>query len=127
MRVNIYETVEVSDADRKLIAERLGQKNATRDDLKAFIWYYGAQWQNELRPADDDRTGEAEMAAAVQRYNEGFTEDEANVNGVGDEGDLIGGPSAEVRAEIAANDAKYEAALAAAHENLRELNAEDLI
>jgi hypothetical protein len=63
VKVNIYETVEVSDADRKLIAEALGQKSATRDDLKAFIWRHGADWERALH--NDVERGEAAFAASV--------------------------------------------------------------
>ena len=45
MKVNIYETVDISDEQRKRIAEMLGQKTATRDDLKAFVWQHGSDWE----------------------------------------------------------------------------------
>lgn len=115
MKVNIYETVEVTDEDRKRVAAILGQKNATREELKAFIWQHGAKWQSAL-------STDEEVEAATDALFQG---DEANVN---DEEDLIGAEdpvAPEVRAQIAANDAKYEAALAKAQANLRE--AEDLI
>lgn len=44
VKVGIYESVDVSDEQRKAIAKTLGQKTATRDDLKEFIWKYGQQW-----------------------------------------------------------------------------------
>jgi hypothetical protein len=63
VKVNIYETVEVSDADRKLVAAALGQKAATRDDLKAFIWRHGADWQRAIH--SEFEQGEAEFTASV--------------------------------------------------------------
>lgn len=44
MRVGIYESVEVSAEQRKAISVTLGVKNATRDQLKEFIWKWGEQW-----------------------------------------------------------------------------------
>lgn len=68
MKVNIYETVEVSDAARKKITKLLGQKPiATRDQLKQFIWDRGAAWESLLEdelaggaPADDPREAAGE-------------------------------------------------------------------
>lgn len=58
MKVGIYETVEVSDEQRAAIAKTLGQKTATRDDMKAYIWEHGAQWAFTLgadpHHADED-------------------------------------------------------------------------
>ena len=83
MKVNIYETVEVSDDARKRIAGLLGQKAATRDDLKAFIWKHGQNWEIALGDAQGEE----------------FAVDPTNVNGVGDDDtsldDLLGSPAAE--------------------------------
>lgn len=45
MKVSIYQTEEISDADRAAIATCLGQKTATRDDLKAWLWEHGSKWR----------------------------------------------------------------------------------
>jgi hypothetical protein len=59
VKVNIYETVEVSDEDRAKIAAQIGQKTATREDLKMFIWSYGSNWRDRL----DQGEGEPDIAA----------------------------------------------------------------
>lgn len=74
MKVNVDQTVEISDEDRKLIAEKIGSKHATREDLKAFLWQHGRDWRQALTPRVDD----------------GFQVDATNVNGVGDDEDLLG-------------------------------------
>lgn len=79
MRVNIYETVDVSDEQRAAIAARLGQKTASRNDLKAFVWEYGSRWDDQLL------------------LEKQLPDDQAE--------------------QIAADKAKYDAALAKAHEN----------
>lgn len=52
MRVNLYETVEVSDAQRAQIADLLDKKVtkrlATRDEIKAFVWEEGEYWAGSL-------------------------------------------------------------------------------
>lgn len=81
MKVNVDQTVEISDEDRKKIAENLGIKHATRDDLKAFLWQHGAGWRTVIDPFEVDAT---------------------NVNGVGDdepeEEDLLGDALGEAEA-----------------------------
>lgn len=53
MKVNIYETVEVSDEQRVEIARRIDdagskKRQATRDEIKSFIWEHGARWESVL-------------------------------------------------------------------------------
>lgn len=53
MKVNIYETVEVSDEQRVQIARLLDddgakKRQATRDEIKAFVWDHGIQWADVL-------------------------------------------------------------------------------
>lgn len=62
MRVNIYQTVEVSDDQRRAIAVALhgttDRRGASREDLKDFIWQHGAGWEAALAgpetPDEDD-------------------------------------------------------------------------
>ncbi len=54
MKVGIYETVEVSDEQRKQIGaviDRGKPRQATRDELKAFIWERGSDWEISLEAA----------------------------------------------------------------------------
>lgn len=69
MKVNIYQTVEVSDEARKGVAALMGQKSVTREELKQFIWAHGEGWEAELQ--FEDRADELEMAEAVRRYEDG--------------------------------------------------------
>lgn len=92
MRVGIYETVDVSDEQRALIAKELGQKTASRDDLKAWVWSMGKDWAQVLQ---DDRTDgeraadESEGQAAV---TPGYTGEDDEGNIIDDEPeDLLGG------------------------------------
>lgn len=50
MKVNIYVTEEVTDAERKEISQLLGVKQATRDQLKEFLWQHGKPWREQLSP-----------------------------------------------------------------------------
>jgi hypothetical protein len=69
MKVNIYETVEVSDEERFLIGAFFDgpdakRRPATRDEMKEFIWTYGKNWVNGLhgfpedQPIEEDLVGE---------------------------------------------------------------------
>lgn len=54
MKVNIYETVEVSDEQRVQIArladgDGAKKRQATRDEIKAFVWENGSTWDMTLR------------------------------------------------------------------------------
>ena len=70
MKVNIYETVEVSNEQREQIARLLDgpeakKRQATRDELKTFIWEAGSDWEAELEQhsrdgqPDEDLLGDA--------------------------------------------------------------------
>lgn len=54
MKVNIYETIEISDEDRVRLGAILDGKakpkrQATRDEIKQFVWSHGEGWDIELR------------------------------------------------------------------------------
>lgn len=53
MKVNVYETVEVTDEDRKKISNLLGVRQATRDQLKEFLWQHGKDWREKMSSGDD--------------------------------------------------------------------------
>lgn len=60
MKVNIYETVEISDEQRVQLGALLDGKvkpkrQATRDEIKTFVWEHGQDWEVELadRYADE--------------------------------------------------------------------------
>jgi len=54
MRVNVYETVEIDDEQRVRLANVLDgeiakpKRNATRDEIKEFVWEHGAGWAQAL-------------------------------------------------------------------------------
>lgn len=65
MKVNIYETVEVSDEQRVEIARAIDdagakKRQATRDEIKAYIWEHGSGWANVLSGEPVDSPGEPE-------------------------------------------------------------------
>lgn len=58
MKVNIYETVQVSDEQRVAIAREIDgdgakKRQATRDEIKDFIWSEGRNWESSLASDDD--------------------------------------------------------------------------
>lgn len=65
MKVNIYETVEVSDEDRVNIAKTIDgegskKRQATREEIKAFVWENGASWETSLSDLIQELGEEAE-------------------------------------------------------------------
>jgi hypothetical protein len=59
MKVALYETVEVSDEERVAIAAHLDgegakKRQATRDEMKAFLWEEGSRWQQVLGTGTPD-------------------------------------------------------------------------
>jgi arsenate reductase-like glutaredoxin family protein len=48
MKVALYESVEVSDEQRKQIANvldgKVSKRDATREELKSFLWDLGSDW-----------------------------------------------------------------------------------
>lgn len=54
MKVNIYETIEISDEQRLDLANVLDgevnkpKRQATRDEIKEFVWTHGASWDSVL-------------------------------------------------------------------------------
>lgn len=66
MKVNIDKTIHVSDLQRKQIAAHYDgtdelKRDATRDEVKQFLWSYGAYWDHQLPKAEaaaDDEPGD---------------------------------------------------------------------
>lgn len=95
MKVNVYQTVEVSDEQRVMLAALVDgvtkpKRQATRDEIKEFVWESGADWEVELTDlwtqrfeegADNDTEAEeraaraAELAARVEAATEDEDED----------------------------------------------------
>lgn len=88
MKVNIYETVEVTDEQRVTLANVLDQKvnkpkrQATRDEIKGFIWEQGSTWATAL--AD-----EAANLAADTGTEEPPADEPEDEDLLGDDEDLI--------------------------------------
>lgn len=94
MKVNIYETVGVTDEERFLIAafydgEGSPRRQASRDEIKEFVWSYGRNWLEELLnfsrkwpQTDDDPANPAE---AEETGNEDEDEDEESEGSVDDD------------------------------------------
>lgn len=71
MRVGIYETVEVTDEQRKAIARQIDgdgakARNATRDEMKAFLWQHGAQWVNALAAEQPDADEDEDLIGGAE-------------------------------------------------------------
>lgn len=64
MKVKISETVEVTDEHRRQVADlnddKVSRRQATRDELKDFIWQAGNAWEGILGARWNDRFGEDE-------------------------------------------------------------------
>lgn len=48
MKVSVYQTIEITDEQRKEIGKVLGVKWPDRDQLKEFFWTHGASWEEKL-------------------------------------------------------------------------------
>lgn len=48
MKISIYQTIEITDEQRKEIGALLGVKWPSRDQLKDFFWRHGENWQAAL-------------------------------------------------------------------------------
>lgn len=61
MKVNVYETVEVSDQQRIMIAqvldEELTKRKASRAEMKTFVWDQGSEWASSLTHIWAERFG----------------------------------------------------------------------
>jgi hypothetical protein len=82
VKVNIYETVEVSDEQRVALARQIDgdgakKRQATRDEIKAFVWQHGVRW-------DDVLAGRAEPQGEATEE-----EDEDLLGTFGEDEDLI--------------------------------------
>jgi hypothetical protein len=60
MKVNVYVTEDVTDAERKKISELVGVKQATRDQLKEFLWSHGKGWRAALGEPQTELPGQTE-------------------------------------------------------------------
>lgn len=57
MKVNIYETIEISDEQRVALARQIDgedakKRQATRDEIKEFVWEQGSDWAEALSDGD---------------------------------------------------------------------------
>jgi hypothetical protein len=89
VKVNIYETVEVSDEARKRLKKAFNQKQTvTRDQLKEFIWEHGRNWESFI---DGPVVGPDLSDDPVHDVEDLLGSAEVG----GDDEDLIGGGTAE--------------------------------
>lgn len=69
MKVNIYETVEVTDEQRVQLGAVIDGKvkpkrQATRDELKEYIWRHGQDWDVTLSDEHSDQFHESNTEPA---------------------------------------------------------------
>lgn len=99
MKVAIEVTVEVTDEQRKQIAnvldDKVSKRDATRAEMKEFIWDLGSEWEDALFARWQQKFGEAlfqegaNPSADVDCAYPGCTEPEEHD---GDHLDLLGNP-----------------------------------
>lgn len=87
MRVNIYETIEISDEQRVKLGAILSgsakpKKQATRDEIKQYAWSQGSDWDSVLE-ADYKATFEA----PTEPESDDADDDDEDLLGVGDDAD----------------------------------------
>lgn len=91
MKVNIDKTLEVSDEQRKAIARHFDgpdakKRDATRDEMKEFIWDNGSNWEAVL----DGATPAAVTGSGAEYLGEiDVTHDGGDEDLIGDGMDLI--------------------------------------
>lgn len=87
MKVNVYETVEVNDQQRIMIAqvldEELTKRKASRAEMKTFVWDQGSEWATSLTQIWAERFGPAAMGAGASQLE---TDDEPEA----EDADLLG-------------------------------------
>lgn len=95
MKVNIDQTVQISDEQRVQLANvldgRVTKRQATRDEMKDYIWTCGKNWEDILARSlgltGDDTTVVEDEADEEDLL--GDAEDEDLLGDVDDEDDLI--------------------------------------
>lgn len=98
MKVNIYETVEISDAQRVELANVLDGKinkpkrQATRDEIKTFIWDEGNGWEKVLADLVNELAAETgtEAEPEDEPEDEPEAEDEDLLGDSDEDEDLLG-------------------------------------
>ena len=90
MKVNIYETVEISDEQRVQLGAVLDgrvkpKRQATREEIKSYIWDRGSRWDSEL--ADDYRHDFEEAETGSQEATDlaELEAEEVTLDGIADE------------------------------------------
>lgn len=81
MKVNIYETVEVTDEQRVQLGALLDnqikpKRQATRDELKEFIWTHGVDWDQELTDRYSDEFHESNTEPDEDLVGEASSDDD---------------------------------------------------
>lgn len=103
MKVNIDKTLEVSDEQRKAIALRIDgpgskKRDATRDEMKQFIWTHGANWEGDLKVLSGEAgptDTEAVTGSGAEYLGQMDVTHEDVDDLIGDDEDLIGEPDEE--------------------------------
>lgn len=95
MRVNVYETIEISDAQRVDLANVLDnqvnkpKRIATRDEIKAYAWSNGKNWEKALEDEVDFLVnGGGEEGPTYEAASDDLLGDAEDL--LGDDEDLLG-------------------------------------
>lgn len=98
MKVNVYQTVEVSDEQRVMLGALIDgvttpKRQAARDEIKEFVWENGADWEVALTElwtqrfdetedsSSDDAAERAARAAELAARVEAATEEDEDLDG----------------------------------------------
>lgn len=81
MKVNVDKTIEISDEQRKAIALYIDgpgskKRDATRDEMKAFLWDNGSNWEDALN--GDAPTGDGTYVGHVDVQHEDHSIDDVD-------------------------------------------------
>ena len=92
MKVNIYETVEISDEQRVQLGAVLDgrvkpKRQATREEIKSYVWDRGSSWDSDL--SDDYRHDFEEAETGSKEANDLAEIELDDLLGTNDDEDLI--------------------------------------
>lgn len=93
MKLNIDKTLEVSDLQRVQVAvivdggKTKPKRQATRDELKAFVWKHGEQWEEVISGLYASFTAEPQLPASETEQD--LLWEEEDLLGVDDPNDVL--------------------------------------
>jgi hypothetical protein len=72
MKTNVYEAIEITDDERRMLADLLdserSKRMASRDEIKKFCWDAGSGWNARLHAEHAEEFGAPEGSAGTERH-----------------------------------------------------------